>query len=188
MNECLLKKLLEVHQIQRHDFMNHLQVISGFLQLGNLDKAKEYSIKAAQSLEFFGKFSKIPWPCLQSYLLWLASEFNNQIIFDLTLIGAGHKWQRQDVDEELTGLLMEIFSLVMESFKSEELKCELGFVDDPLGISLLFVGETNNINSIDDLIKRQNSISKLFSVVCTMKNTSEKLELLISLKNMSEVR
>ena len=43
--EDLLKKILEVLRIQRHDFMNHLQVIYGYIQLGNLEKAKRIFVK-----------------------------------------------------------------------------------------------------------------------------------------------
>jgi len=37
-----LEDLLEVIQVQRHDFLNHLQVISGLLQLNKFDRAREY--------------------------------------------------------------------------------------------------------------------------------------------------
>jgi hypothetical protein len=36
------EKLLEVIQVQRHDFLNHLQVISGFLQLNKPERIREY--------------------------------------------------------------------------------------------------------------------------------------------------
>jgi sensor histidine kinase regulating citrate/malate metabolism len=35
-------KLLEIIQLQRHDFLNHLQVISGFQQLNKPDRIQEY--------------------------------------------------------------------------------------------------------------------------------------------------
>ncbi|MCL6634483.1 MAG: Spo0B domain-containing protein [Peptococcaceae bacterium] len=37
-----LLDLLEVIQVQRHDFLNHLQVISGLLQLNKIDRARDY--------------------------------------------------------------------------------------------------------------------------------------------------
>lgn len=38
----LLREQLEYYRLQRHDFMNHGQVIMGYLQLGKADKALEY--------------------------------------------------------------------------------------------------------------------------------------------------
>jgi sensor histidine kinase regulating citrate/malate metabolism len=35
---------------QRHDFLNHLQVISGFIQINKIDKAKEYLLSLSDSL------------------------------------------------------------------------------------------------------------------------------------------
>jgi len=35
---------------QRHDFLNHLQVISGFIQINKTDKAKEYLLSLSDSL------------------------------------------------------------------------------------------------------------------------------------------
>ncbi|NLW24597.1 MAG: hypothetical protein GXY91_05070 [Clostridia bacterium] len=40
--QILLKNLLEATRNQRHDFLNHLQVIWGYLSLGLEDKAIEY--------------------------------------------------------------------------------------------------------------------------------------------------
>jgi len=40
--ENLLKGLLEANRHQRHDFLNHLQVIWGFLKIKKEDKAIEY--------------------------------------------------------------------------------------------------------------------------------------------------
>lgn len=37
-----LQKLLDVVQVQRHDILNHLQVISGFLQLNKPDRIRDY--------------------------------------------------------------------------------------------------------------------------------------------------
>ncbi|MGI6226883.1 MAG: Spo0B domain-containing protein [Peptococcales bacterium] len=40
--EKLLKELLEANRHQRHDFLNHLQVIWGFIKIKKEDKAIEY--------------------------------------------------------------------------------------------------------------------------------------------------
>lgn len=37
-----MKEILDIIRVQRHDFLNHLQVISGLLQLNKPDKALDY--------------------------------------------------------------------------------------------------------------------------------------------------
>lgn len=36
------QELIRLLRVQRHDFINHMQVIHAMLQLGKLEKAKEY--------------------------------------------------------------------------------------------------------------------------------------------------
>ncbi len=43
--------LLDVMAVQRHDFLNHLQVIFGLVQLDKGDKVKEYITKITQDFE-----------------------------------------------------------------------------------------------------------------------------------------
>lgn len=42
LDHILLREQLEYYRLQRHDFLNHAQVIMGYLQLGKADKALEY--------------------------------------------------------------------------------------------------------------------------------------------------
>lgn len=161
MYEDLLKKMLEVHRIQRHDFMNHLQVVSGYLQLGNLEKAQNYSLKAVKSLRSYEQLSKIPLPFLQSFLTWFVVRFNiTDDVFEFIFKGDWQEWE--DVDEELTRILMELFSFVQDNLINNDLKCRLNFLDDSLGFSLLFVGKEDCINRL----KKQKFTSLLLSVSC----------------------
>jgi len=185
LQEDLLKKLLETLRIQRHDFMNHLQVISGYLQLGNLAKAQEYTLKAVDSVETFGKLSKIPLPYLQSYLLWLSAQYPQEVQMFMSE-GDWQEWQEKGdaLDQELTGLLLKLYSAVEDSLKKQDLKCSLVFKDNYFLLNLFFVGEKANINSIINRINQLNKLNaslKLLSVACK-ENSSEKLEILISLQ------
>lgn len=42
LEHILLKEQLEYYRLQRHDFLNHGQVIMGYLQLGKVEKALDY--------------------------------------------------------------------------------------------------------------------------------------------------
>lgn len=46
---------LEILRVQRHDFLNYLQVISGFLQLNKTEEAQEYIQEAVLEIGSLGK-------------------------------------------------------------------------------------------------------------------------------------
>lgn len=54
--------LLGVIRAQRHDFLNHLQVISGFIQLNKYERAREYIREVARELERQGRIIHLQMP------------------------------------------------------------------------------------------------------------------------------
>lgn len=54
-----MQDLLDILRVQRHDFMNHLQVISGLLQLNHPQRALEYTYEVAEELKKASVISKI---------------------------------------------------------------------------------------------------------------------------------
>lgn len=61
--------LLEVLRVQRHDFMNHLQVISGLLQLKKYDRAAEYIKEVAEKTAQDGMLGRLNCPEIISVIL-----------------------------------------------------------------------------------------------------------------------
>ncbi|WP_066636394.1 Spo0B domain-containing protein [Desulfolucanica intricata] len=57
-----VRDLLKVMQVQRHDFLNHLQVISGLVQLGKTDRVKEYIDRICRELQLMSNISRIKVP------------------------------------------------------------------------------------------------------------------------------
>ncbi|WP_051273768.1 Spo0B domain-containing protein [Desulfotruncus alcoholivorax] len=55
-------KMLELISIQRHDFLNHLQVISGLLQLKKEERAREYIYEIGQDIKRLSKISHLKDP------------------------------------------------------------------------------------------------------------------------------
>lgn len=51
--------LLEVLRVQRHDFLNHLQVILGYLQLKKFDRAQDYLKEVAEELVRAGVIARL---------------------------------------------------------------------------------------------------------------------------------
>jgi len=64
-----LEKLLEVIQAQRHDFLNHLQVISGFLQLNKPERIREYIELVTADMSVMSQTSRFKIPELTAVLL-----------------------------------------------------------------------------------------------------------------------
>lgn len=51
--------LLDVLRVQRHDFLNHLQVISGLIQLKKYERAGEYIRQVADELSLVGAIARM---------------------------------------------------------------------------------------------------------------------------------
>ena len=55
----MLEDLVDVLRVQRHDFLNHLQVISGFIQLKKYDRAGDYIKQVADELSRVGAIARL---------------------------------------------------------------------------------------------------------------------------------
>jgi len=69
-----LLNYLEIIQVQRHDFLNHLQVISGLLQLNKVDKAREYISQVGLEIAHASKTSRVKMPEVSLALLYCLNE------------------------------------------------------------------------------------------------------------------
>jgi hypothetical protein len=67
----LLREQLEYYRLQRHDFMNHGQVIMGYLQLGKADKALEYMREMIGDFEAEQAAGQIPQETVGAIILGL---------------------------------------------------------------------------------------------------------------------
>ncbi|MDQ0285510.1 sensor histidine kinase regulating citrate/malate metabolism [Desulfofundulus luciae] len=78
-----LKSLLEFIRMQRHDFLNHLQVISGFIQMNRGEKAREYLLEVARELERLAKIIHLQVPeATAAFLAALAQGTDLQVEVD----------------------------------------------------------------------------------------------------------
>ncbi|MFX4261616.1 Spo0B domain-containing protein [Pelotomaculum propionicicum] len=64
-----LEKLLEIIQVQRHDFLNHLQVISGFLQLNKPERIREYIELVTADMSVMSQTARLKIPEITAALL-----------------------------------------------------------------------------------------------------------------------
>lgn len=81
-----LKQLLEVIQVQRHDFLNHLQVISGLLQLNRANQARDYIARVVLEVGRMSKTTRVSVPEITAALLVGFNEaYKKQVNFNLTV-------------------------------------------------------------------------------------------------------
>lgn len=63
------KKAIDLLQIQKHDFLNYMQIISGYLQLGKHDKAQQFVEKAFKDITSSGTIMGLADPALGMNLM-----------------------------------------------------------------------------------------------------------------------
>ncbi|GAB6158208.1 Spo0B domain-containing protein [Desulfotomaculum varum] len=69
-----LKGLLEVIQVQRHDFLNHLQVISGLLQLNKGERVMDYIKQVCGEYERLARVTRLTSPEIKAVILIALNE------------------------------------------------------------------------------------------------------------------
>lgn len=79
------KEAIDLLRLQKHDFLNYIQIISGYLQLGNVEKAQTYVEKATTELDRSGSITKMANPALGlNLLLRVYKAYTNQgVVIDM---------------------------------------------------------------------------------------------------------
>lgn len=110
-------RFLNVIRTQRHDFINHLQVISGYLQLGKKESALEYVEHLSEELRRAGRINRVVPPEVRAVFLFAAQdaadiqvEFNCQV--ETTLANSAVS------AETVAAVLEEVFAAVFDIFKT----------------------------------------------------------------------
>ncbi len=65
------KTFVEIFSMARHDFLNHLQVISGLVQLNKADRVRDYINQVSSDMAVMSKASHIENPEISEFLLVL---------------------------------------------------------------------------------------------------------------------
>lgn len=105
--EGLLHKLLAEqlghYRLQRHDFLNHCQVVRGYLQLNMPDKALSYLTEGLENMEAEQQIGQVPQPLVGAILLGLVVGLKKEGIGVEVKLGAELKrqefWEKKDVEE-----------------------------------------------------------------------------------------
>lgn len=138
----LLSELLQWYSLQRHDFMNHWQVIMGNLQLGHPEKALAYMRGTVAAQEQEQKIALIHEPALAAILLGLIIGLQQQGISTTLDFPEGMKkenyWRdhwREEYVEGLYGHTRECLRLSSQSRLLANVTAEVYLFDEPGGLA-----------------------------------------------------
>ena len=162
----LLAEQLDWYRLQRHDFLNHWQVVMGYIQLKQNDKALEYMREAWQGLAAEQEAGQIRQPMLAAILLGLIVQFHqNKAEVELTIPAEMHQenyWHelwREEYVPVFYGYTKEClrdFSLHMEKRKNIYVEIELSSVG--LGFTcqvMLYAGQEDDPNGEAELLVKK---------------------------------
>ncbi|MFZ5650333.1 MAG: Spo0B domain-containing protein [Bacillota bacterium] len=121
---------LEIMSVQRHDFLNHLQVISGLVQLNKVERVREYISQVSVEAERLSKVGHLNVPEVAAVLLvghFLAGRHQVDVVYDI------------NTSLESCSVSGEILGEVVEEVFAQSLECLVppGVPDRTLKISLI---------------------------------------------------
>lgn len=127
LERTLLAEQLDHYRLQRHDFLNHWQVIMGYLQLGKADRALLYMQEGVSGLEAEQQIGQIPQEIVASTLLGFIIALRKEGIWveiELEkLLKEEVFWQEfwlEEYGEVLYGYTRECLAIIFERYKGLE--------------------------------------------------------------------
>jgi len=143
----LLSELLQWYRLQRHDFLNHWQVIMGNLQLGQPEKALAYMREMIAEPAEEQKIAQIPVPQFAAILLSFIIRLREKNILATIDFPEEMKqedfWQDHWREEYVAGLYGYTKECIEVSSdyrgQSGKLNAEVFLYDEPRGLSCQFI-------------------------------------------------
>ncbi|SPF43795.1 conserved hypothetical protein [Candidatus Desulfosporosinus infrequens] len=142
----LLLELLQWYRLQRHDFLNHCQVIMGNIQLNQPEKALAYMREMLSVPEQEQKIAQISQPHLTAILLSFIIRLRQGGIKATLDFPEEMKqeafWQdhwRKDYADALYGYTRECLEVSSRSIQLKDLDAEIILYDELGGLSCQFI-------------------------------------------------
>jgi len=155
----LLSELLQWYRLQRHDFMNHWQVIMGNLQLNRPEEALLYMQQSSAASLEEQKVAQIPEPFLGAILLGFMVRLSQEKVMATIDFPEEMKqkdfWKdhwREEYVEGLYGYTTECMAVVFQSRDLKELNAEVYLFEEPSGLACQFILSDEETVLYDKLI------------------------------------
>jgi hypothetical protein len=156
----LLSELLQWYCLQRHDFLNHWQVIMGNLQLQQPEKALAYMRETVAVQEQEQKIALIHEPALAAILLGLIMGLRQEGITATLDFSEGMKkvdfWRdhwREDYAEGLYGYTRECLEVSSQSRLLLNVTAEVYLFDEPGGLACQVILADEETVLFDKMLK-----------------------------------
>ena len=157
----LLSELLQWYSLQRHDFLNHWQVIMGNLQLNQPEKALAFMRETVAGSLQEQKIAQIPEPSLAAILLGFMIRLRQEGVTVTIDFPEGMKqelfWQdhwREEYVAALYGYTRECMEVTTEAIDPLKLlNSEVYLYDEPGGLSCQFILEDEDDVLFDKVAK-----------------------------------
>ena len=156
----LLSELLRWYSLQRHDFMNHWQVIMGNLQLQQPEKALTYMRETVAAQEQEQKIAQIQEPALAAILLGLIISLRQEGITVTLDFPEGMKkedfWRehwREEYGEGLYGYTKECLAVSSQSRLLVDVTAEVYLFEEPGGLACQVILEDEETVLFDKMLK-----------------------------------
>ena len=156
----LLSELLQWYSLQRHDFLNHWQVIMGNLQLHQPEKALAYMRETLAVQEQDQKIALIHEPALAAILLGLIIGLRKEGITTTIDFPEGMKkedfWRdhwREEYEEGLYGYTRECLEVSSQSRLLLNVTAEVYLFDEPGGLACQVILADEETVLFDKMVK-----------------------------------
>jgi len=152
-----VKEAIKVIRTERHDFLNHLQVISGLLQLKKEERALEYIGKITEEIYDLGKITRINDSKLATSILlknYEAHEKGIKVNLDIQTQMDGLKTSGELLSEKIRKIF-DVFFVVCTSIDAKVgNEINLSIKEDEEEESYLLKMSSSPVN-IDENLKQQ---------------------------------
>ncbi|WP_067727287.1 Spo0B domain-containing protein [Oceanobacillus damuensis] len=149
-------EIVQMLQHYRHDLMNRLQIVQGYLSMGKAEKAEE---KLNEALHYYNEERKLMSLNVPEFMLWILkfnSNFNN---FRLNYTIQAVNKNMHLSDSILLGNCIDIMDSCTEELDSQvlyEIDLEIREVSNMPFMDVVFFikGEVNPISKLENIKKR----------------------------------
>jgi len=117
--QCVpIGELIYLLKTQRHDFVNHLQVVRGYIQLGKIDLASKYIVEISQELAEASQVLQVPWPELAAVMMLKGKQVKDSRTTVKLSLGQNLERVCENPPEALAGIIGDIYELVCNQLGS----------------------------------------------------------------------
>ncbi|MDA8210672.1 MAG: Spo0B domain-containing protein [Clostridia bacterium] len=128
-----MEEFLKILSVRRHDFLNHIQVISGYLQLNKIDRAKEYLVQMADELTMESQLCNCRSGQVAVALLYLQHQ---AVLAGVKLsVRVAASLDASRVPEHILAAIIRVYGLTLQEAqtaanKGREENCLLGIFEE----------------------------------------------------------